>query len=180
MVCLLNTEEPFKISLMPHRSVLLVGGHRYDPEVVRSALDPALDVELHVAESLDELIETVSTQTIDTVVFGGDLDTDLRSEMIRRLASSNVEASIHVSTQSTDLVQLMPFVNGVLTGLTWHQWTWGNTSDSADLQVSPSTESTLPVMKRVGFLRRIWNYLFGRSEPPAHPPPPPYSPGAGV
>lgn len=34
--------------------------------------------------------------------------------------------------------------------------------------------------KKPGLIRRIWDYLFGRSEPPEHPPPPPHSPGAGM
>ena len=167
-----------RIPVMAHRGVLLVGGHRYDLEEARSGLDPALDVDLHVAESLDELVQTVSTRKIDTVVFDADIGEDERLEMIQRLIADSIGASIHVLTRSADLAHLMSFVNGVLTGLTWHQWTWTAAGDSGDRQVSTLVKTTPRIRKRVGYFRRIWDYFFGRSEPPVRPPPPPYTPGA--
>ncbi|MFP3880741.1 MAG: hypothetical protein ACLFRT_02140 [Actinomycetota bacterium] len=54
--------------------------------------------------------------------------------------------------------------------------------ESAETRPAGHHGSLEPPQKetRPGILRRIWDYFFGRSEPPEHPPPPPHSPGAGM
>lgn len=52
--------------------------------------------------------------------------------------------------------------------------------DRGSRLVNRSVEPTTSDEEKPGLIRRLWNYFFGRSEPPEHPPPPPHSPGAGM
>lgn len=164
---------------MAKLTVLLIAGGPIVRGEVRAALDPALDIELLTGSSLSDVEEAFSIHAIDTVIIGGGIDGDARHEIVRHVLASGEATTVHLGGRNSGRQDPMSFVNGVLTGLTWHQWTWSPSAQLAEQPAPKRLRPAAPKEERAGFMRRIWAYVFGRSEPPRHPPPPPYSPGAG-
>lgn len=164
---------------MPRQTVLLVGGTPSGHDEARAALDPALDLELLTGDSLEDVEHVFSNHAVDSVIVGAGVDPDTRVAILRHVLAVSDSTTVHVKDRDSGRDGMMPFANGVLTGLTWHQWSWSGAKTP-----EPGTDApaglTLPATgRRPGLLRRIWDYVFGRSEAPYHPPPPPHSPGAG-
>lgn len=164
---------------MANQTVLLIGRIHFDQDEARAALDPALDLELFTGASLDDVELVLSNHPIDTLIIGAGVDPDTRVAIMRRVLAVSDSTTVHLEGEDSDGNGVMPFANGVLTGLTWHQWSWSG-GDSPQPGANAPSDLTLPETgRRPRLLRRVWNYVFGRSEAPYHPPPPPYSPGAG-
>lgn len=160
---------------MARRTVLLIGSHPFDEAETRGALDPGLDLELLTGTSLIDVERASSNYDIDTVIIGAGVPLDTRIEIVRHVESFGESTTVHIDNGG----EMMPFVNGVLTGLTWHQWSWTEEQGAGAHSETTPAAAPRPTQRRPGLLRRVWNYVFGRSEPPYHPPPPPHSPGAG-
>lgn len=164
---------------MSKRTVLLVGNATFEHDATRAALDPALDLELFTGSSLDDVEKVLSDHRVDTVLIDPDVDVDTRLGILRHILMVSESTSVHIKDRDTGAEALMPFVNGVLTGLTWHQWSWSGGDATVSDSEPPGSSEPAIAERGAGPLRRIWDYVFGRSEVPHHPPPPPYSPGAG-
>lgn len=165
--------------MMSGQTVLLLGRTQFDEEATRSSIDPALDVEILTANSLNDVRDALSKHDIDVVIVGAGLDETTRVDVVRHVITASPTTTVHLKDRASGREGMMPFVNGVLTGLTWHQWSWSERGgeESAPLE----TEAFAGHLRSEGNLfYRMWKYLFGRSDPPEHPPPPPHSPGAGV
>lgn len=126
---------------------------------------------------VDNVVSAFSDHDVDTVFIGADIEPEAKIEMIRTILAADEGASIHLLDHNEDM---MPFVNGVLTGVTWHQWDWATKPSYIDEVPARARDQAAVPNRKPGLLRRIWSYWFGRSDAPEHPPPPPYSPGAGI
>lgn len=160
-----------------NRVLLLIDDSLPGIDEVRRGIDPALCVNIRTGSSIEDLSAALSNGDVDIVILGSGIERGERQQMIDRVLANASNASLHLQPTDDGSRGLMEFVNGVLTGLAWHQWDWtvsAGTVERAVLEAAPP-----PPKEKQSAVRRVLNYVFGRSEPPMHPPPPPYSPGAG-
>ncbi len=76
------------------------------------------DVDLFAGTSLDDVTEVMAAQPIQHAIMGAGIDLDTRLAIIEHLFTESTSTTVHMKDRDSGPAGMLPFVNGVLTGLT--------------------------------------------------------------
>lgn len=83
---------------------------------VESRLD-VQDVELFAGTSLEDVRQVFADTDVDIVIMGAGLDLALRLQIIEEIFSASDTTTVHMKDFASGPGGMLPFVNGILTGL---------------------------------------------------------------
>ena len=102
---------------MPTHTVLLLGRTPFDLDEVHNALDSALNVDVLTGNSAEDVMSAFAENQIDIVIMGAGIDLETRLRIVRHVFEKSENTSVHMKDRASGRDGMMPFVNGVLTGL---------------------------------------------------------------
>lgn len=97
--------------------MLLLGRTPFDPQTVHSEI-AVPDIELSTGTNLDDVTAAFSQGPVDVVIMGAGLALQDRLAIIEQVFGSSDSTTVHMKDRASGQQGMMPFVNGVLRGLT--------------------------------------------------------------
>lgn len=97
-------------------NVLLLGRTGIVLDDVEAELDVS-EVKLFAGTSLDDVVTVMAEQSIRHVIMGAGIDLDTRLTIIKHIFDTSKSTTVHMKDWDSGPAGMLPFVNGVLTGL---------------------------------------------------------------
>ena len=98
------------------KNVLLLGRKGIVLDDIRKKV-AVQDVTLFSGTSLDDVRNVFGAHSIDIVILGAGLDLEMRLEIVKYIFTFSTSTTVHMKDRDSGPQGMLPFVNGVLTGL---------------------------------------------------------------
>ena len=98
------------------KNVLLLGRKGIVLDDIQKAV-AVQDVALFSGTSLDDVRNVFGAHSIDMVIMGAGLDLEVRLEIVKYIFTVSTSTTVHMKDRDSGPQGMLPFVNGVLTGL---------------------------------------------------------------
>ena len=98
------------------KNVLILGRTEIVLDDLENNLD-VKDVNLLSGTTIDDVKIALDENAIDIVIMGAGLDIDVRLQIIEHIFTVSKSTTVHMKDWSSGPQGMLPFVNGILTGL---------------------------------------------------------------